>query len=123
VGITDTDGQVLLTLEEAVEFLQLSRATIYRLIHRGALERRKLPKDRQTYVPLSSLETFKAAQGLSLEELSVRLVLVERKLEFLLHQGQQTRSSAAKPVRSPSAVNLDSVMRTINKHHPGILKN
>jgi hypothetical protein len=117
VGITDTDGQTLLTLDEAKDFLQVSRATIYRLVSKGILEKRKFPKDRQTYVPLQSLESYRESLGMTTEEMAIRIVRLEKELNFLKHQAPRV-TSAVKPTKSGSGASIDSVMRTLRKHHP-----
>jgi len=126
VGITDDDGNVLLSIDEVRDFLEVSRATVYRLIHRGAIEKRKRPRDRMTYVPLSSLESYKAAQGMSLEEMAVRIVQLERQVNFLMFRGQAQVANDLPKQSAPKAVNggrvsLEGVERVLRKHHPGVI--
>jgi excisionase family DNA binding protein len=56
---TATRERGLFTIEEAAEYLRISRAGVYRLIDQGSLKRIKLGKSAR--IPRASLEAFVAS--------------------------------------------------------------
>jgi excisionase family DNA binding protein len=106
---------VLLTVEEACEFLRVSKATVYRLIHKGLLSKRKLPRDRQSYIPLNSLENYRQAQSYSLEELALKVLTLERTVARLEHQSNR---QAAPSKATKTETSLKGLEQALRKHHP-----
>lgn len=119
MGMTDAEGAALFTVEEACEYLDVSRATVYRLMDRGVLTKKKFPHVRLPYISLEELEQYKASRGLTLEEMAIRLVTLERQVNFLMHQSS-TPKNTHKPKATKETVNHDGVMRALKKNHPEI---
>ena len=111
--MTDTQEQILLTIEEAGEYLQVSKATLYRLIRKGLIERRKIKGNRHCYLTLESLDNHRIAQSFTLEELANRLVSIERKVNFLMNKATVTQPEVAKTQKDAGAA-----LEMLRKHHP-----
>lgn len=111
--MTDEQGKVLLTLEDACEYLQVSKATIYRLIRKGLAKREKVKGDRHCYLTLESLENHRIAQSFTLEELANRLVSIERKVNFLMGKASVERGGVVDVQQE-----LGAALDMLKKHHP-----
>lgn len=107
-----TTEPVLLTIEEAAKFLNISRATVYRLVSRGVLEKRKVPKQRGWLIPLKSLEDYHASANVSLSELAMRLLALERKLDQLIQKGNPQEK------RARSTREVFELQSELKKRHP-----
>jgi len=111
--MTDEQGKVLLTLEEACEYLQVSKATIYRLIRKGLAKREKIKGDRHCYLTLESLDNHRIAQSFTLEELANRVVAIERKVNFLMGKATVEQSGVTEVQQD-----LNAALSMLKKHHP-----
>jgi excisionase family DNA binding protein len=111
--MTDERGKVLLSLEETCEYLQVSKATVYRLIRKGLLERRKIQGDRHCYLTLESLDNHRIAQSFTLEELANRVVSIERKVNFLMGKASVEKSGVSEVQQD-----LNAAVDMLRKHHP-----
>jgi excisionase family DNA binding protein len=116
VGTTD-DDQPLFTIQEACEYLQVSQPTVYRLIKRGVLTKVKLSRIRGARITLSSLDEYKAGQKLSVDELAVRVLDLERKVEVLM---QQLASQGRPPSTKRPTMDLLGARRTLQRLHPEV---
>ena len=117
MGTRHEDDQILLTVEESAKFLNVSRATVYRLVKKGVLEKVKVDGKRPWKVPMDNLDAYDVAANLTLPEIAARLVRLERKVDFLLTRGGS--KSAAGEVET-TAVDFSEMQRQLRKRHPGI---
>lgn len=106
---------MLLTVEESTKYLNISRATVYRLVKRGVLEKVKLPGQRAWKIPVSSLDAYDTAQNLTLSEIASRLVRLERKVELLLTRGNSG-------VTKQTAQEFAEVSSELRRRHPELAK-
>lgn len=114
MGTRDNNGQVLLTIEEAAQFLNVSKATVYRLVRKGVVEKVKLEGHRAWRVSIESLETYDTANSLTLPELATRLVRVERKLDLVLSRGQA--------VAPTDTADFQQISQELRRRHPELHK-
>ena len=117
MGTRDTLDHVLLTIEEAAKFLNVSRATVYRLVKKGGLEKVKEPGKRTWLVTMSSLDAYELATNLTLPEIAARLLSLERKVDFLLTRGKSNKSDAP-----DLGVNFADLNREMRKRHPELFR-
>ena len=114
-----TRDQVLLTVKEAAKFLNVGQATVYRLLHKGVLEKTMVTDKRGFRISLDSLEAYDTASTFSLPELVARLIKLERKMDFLL-----TQNNSAQPVAATGAgLDFAKMQKQMRKRHPGHFSN
>ena len=106
---TNKDSRLLLTVEEAAEFLNVS------LLKRGILEKAKEVGKRTWFVSIESLEAYETATNFTLAELAARLIRLERKVEHLLTRGN---SEEVKTL----AVDYSDMQREMRKRHPDLFR-
>lgn len=109
-------NDVSLTIEEAAQFLNISRATVYRLVKKGLLEKVKEPGHRAWKVTMSSLDAYDIASNMTLPEIAARLARLERKVEFLL-----TRSNSVTEMASV-ALDYGEMSQELRKRHPELVR-
>lgn len=114
MGTRDKGSRLLLTVEEASEFLTVSRATVYRLIQRGVLEKAKEQGKRAWLVTMDSLEAYETATNFTLAELAARLIRMERKVEHLLTRGNSEPATIVKAL----SVDFTDMQSEMRKRHP-----
>jgi len=101
-----------LTIAEAAKFLGVSQRTVKRLLKRGLLDSEQVSsKEIRRLVLLDSLEAYRAYRGLSLVELTKRVLDLERKVAWLMNQSKAGTSDAA---------SYDQVMESLRQNHPEI---
>jgi excisionase family DNA binding protein len=118
VGTRDNGSRLLLTVEESAEFLNVSKATVYRLLKKGVLEKTKVEGKRIWRVTIESLDAYETATNFTLAELAARLLRIERKVEHLLARGGQRDASTVKTV----AVDFTDMQREMRKRHPELFQ-
>ena len=114
MGITDSDGGLLLTPTEAGNHLGISRAAAYRLITNGVLKKVKKKGVRQTYVTLASVERYKTGQGMTHKELVERVLMLEQ----LVNNLAMTRVNASPTQNRKTAHDPMAVEDALREHHP-----
>lgn len=120
MGTRDAQDRILLTVDDAAKFLNQSRATVYRLIKKGLLEKVKLEGKRSWLIPMDSLETMQTANTFTLPELAARLLRVEKKLDFLLTQGNSVQPAQANAVQT-TVTDYAELQRQMKKRFPGLV--
>jgi len=110
VGITDSDGEILLTIQETAEHLKVTTRTVYRLLSKRLLTKRWLPKSRLAFVTLSSLARYRDLSNLTIQELTLRVISLEEKVDLIL------RSLEGKI----DVVRLDTTMEALRRNHPDL---
>lgn len=103
------DSEILLTTQEVSKYLGVGLTTVARLCDRGALVRRKVPRDRRLFVTLESLLNYRKADKFTVKELAARLLAVEDKLNELMALRAETT------YRDRDMGNIDEVIR---RNHP-----
>lgn len=110
MGITDSDGEILLTIQETAEHLKVTTRTVYRLLSKRLLTKRWLPKSRLAFVTLSSLARYRDLSNLTIQELTLRVISLEEKVDLIL------RSLEGKI----DVVRLDTTMEALRRNHPDL---
>lgn len=106
----------LLSVAESAEFLGVSKATVYRLLHMGTLERWSTgPNKKHWKIPRRSLEIYKLTHKTSLEDVARRVVQLEDKLNELLAQRQTVDDEPEESITESTNVEMQRQMR---KRHP-----
>lgn len=122
MGTTDHRGRDLVTTDEAAEILDVHRTTVLEYIKRGELQKVKVPGIRQWHVTVESIDDLKAVRGMSLRELSVRLLKLERTVRKLVNDKIKDRPGIAHPTvlaDTAEAEHDSTAVRTILKRlHP-----
>lgn len=122
MGIQDEQDRTLLTAENAAKFLKTSKATIYRLLKKGLLQKVKVEGARGWLIPLDNLEAVQLADNCTLQELAARILKVERKLDFLLTRGNSTPQPAKMNEVLTTVSDYASLQREMNKRFPNLQK-
>jgi len=122
MGIQDEQNRTLLTIEDAAKFLKTSKATIYRSLKKGILQKVKVEGARAWLIPLESLEAAQLANSCTLPELAARILKVERKLDFLLTRGNSTPQPAKMNEVLTTVSDYASLQREMQKRFPNLQK-
>lgn len=112
VGRIDEEGRAHLSIAETARFLRVSRRTIHRLLQKGLLESVQVSnKGARRLIPIDSIEAYQAHRGMSLVDLTKRVLDLERKVAFLMTQGRDGHNDPK---------SYDRMMESLRKNHPDI---
>ena len=110
VGRIDEKGRALLSIAEAAKFLHVSRRTVSRLLQRGLLESEPVSsKEVRRLIPIDSIEAYQTCRGMSLVELTKRVLDLERKVAWLMAQGKHAKIDPE---------SFDRLESTLRRNHP-----
>lgn len=101
-------GELLLTVAEAANYLDVSKTSVARYFNRGLLKRRKVAGDHRTFVTLSSLMALRKSDSNTMKDL-------EAKVEALSIRVDELSSYVGLTNRR---IEDDPVAEKIKKHHP-----
>ena len=108
MGITDKDGEVLLTIQETADHLKVTTRTVYRLTSKGLVTKRWKSGDRRAFVTLSSLARYQDLSGLSIQELTLRVIALEEKVDLVMRSLKN----------QIDMVQLDGTLDALKRNHP-----
>jgi excisionase family DNA binding protein len=107
VGTRDQRGRDVVSVDEAASLLGSHRNTVFSLIKSGTLVKVKIPGVRAWQITVESIDDYLAAKGMTLTDLSARVVKLERLVQTLLN----------KSARQPTLPHPAFVDQTIEAEH------
>ena len=106
MGITDPDGERLLTVEETATHLGVTSRTVHRLAKKRLIAKKWLKSSR--FVTLSSIRRYQELNDLTVHQLTVRLLDLEQKVAWLMTQIGDPANLARR----------ETTLETLKKNHP-----
>lgn len=98
--------------------LGVARGTVFSMLKRGELVKVKLPGIRAWQVTIESIENKRATKGMSLAELSKKVVSLERKLNQVLSDKVHPSDPRSIDLVAAAEHDGETVRKVLMRNHP-----